>query len=471
MSLPTVDVFADESLSIGEVLDSPRLIDSHRYFEIPNYGSLKDILSNPEAHIRDIFSLVDFFYRSEGIFGDCMDLMHEFVVGGCDFLPSKKYGGKFWEQLIRDLKLVKFLKKVALEYILKGNVIVYIYWNREKTLPIALDILNPGAISMTYMVGTGKPIVELQPTEAITKLRQFLQGKSTKEKNQILSKYPKDLREGLLRLTGGITLDPDNLFIIQRKKRDYDTWAVPFATRIFKDVILKNKLKEAEFATADGFVAAFWLFKIGNDKYPASKKNLQDLSNQMKNIGKHNRMVQGHTFQAEVVSPSPEIFSEEKYRSVNSDIIRGFGITRVFIDGEEGAQSSWYSILGFIERVQYIRDELVEAFTEFFEMIAERTRKAGVPKIRFSKNLRDPKVYSDIAMRLYEKGIISIQTLVEETGYDFELEIERKEQEEKHKDKFIPPLNPNNMIDPTKTDTPNRGRPRNSADPKPPNPQ
>jgi len=178
------------------------------------------------------------------------------------------------------------------------------------------------------------------------------------------------------------------------------------------------------------------------------------------NIASKNTLFFNHTLQVRFHKPEGiETLNQEKYKQVNDDILMGLGITRVLLDGQgSNFSTAWVSILALLTRLERARHQVKRWLESEYEKIADDNGFFTYPTVRFDKlSLREDAYVKNVILALYDRGLLSAETVLTDTGYKVDVEAERKKDEKKElKDLFVPPQLPFSGKQPGPT---NQGRP------------
>ena len=146
--------------------------------------------------------------------------------------------------------------------------------------------------------------------------------------------------------------------------------------------------------------------------------------------------------------PTEKIFGNAKYEFIRRKILEDFGIAEVLVSGTTsgGSYSGQYlSVKGFVERLEYLRNKVLEFLTEEIRLIAKEVGFREVPKIDFSYiNLRDEASILGIITNLVDRGIVSKDTTLKYLNEDYDIEREkiRAERKAEEKDENIKSFSP-----------------------------
>lgn len=148
-----------------------------------------------------------------------------------------------------------------------------------------------------------------------------------------------------------------------------------------------------------------------------------------------------HLCKAEVVQPDlNEMFSDDKYRDVNAEILSAGGISGIIVSGraEDGSNfaSAQVSMQTAAMRIQQARDDFCELMNRVNERLNGKhgsithSAPGNIPQFTFPPvDLTDSQRFQEVCRDLWQKGVVSTRTLLQTHGYDMDQEMERKKGE------------------------------------------
>ena len=148
-----------------------------------------------------------------------------------------------------------------------------------------------------------------------------------------------------------------------------------------------------------------------------------------------------HLCKAEVVQPDlTEMFSDDRYRDVNAEILSAGGIIGIIVSGraEDGSNfaSAQVSMQTAAMRIQQARDDFCELMNRVNERLNGKhgsithSAPGNIPQFTFPPvDLTDSQTFQEVCRDLWQKGVVSTRTLLQTHGYDMDQEMERKKGE------------------------------------------
>lgn len=174
-----------------------------------------------------------------------------------------------------------------------------------------------------------------------------------------------------------------------------------------------------------------------------------------------------HLCKAEVIQPDlNEMFSDDKYKDVNAEILSAGGISGIIVSGraEDGSNfaSAQVSMQTAAMRIKQARDD----FCELMDRVNERlngkhgsithSAPGNIPQFTFPPvDLAGSQKFQEVCRSLWEKGVVSTRTMLQMHGYDMDQELERK----KHEQPVDSPVGKSDTQKDTDEPTGKQGRP------------
>jgi hypothetical protein len=238
-----------------------------------------------------------------------------------------------------------------------------------------------------------------------------------------------------------VDLDQTRLFTMHYMKDDHEDWADPLLWPVMSDIHYKNKLRQMDISVCDSVINAVTIFKLGDIKsgYMPPDEHFSKFAEFLRTPTAAMNMVWNDAISVEdTYPPIDKILGLAKYESVDRDILRGIGISDTILGGASSSNFStgFLGVRTLLERLEEGRDTVMRWIDKQLQLIATIMGHRKLPKVRFGKmSLRDEKAEKQLVLGLLDRNIISIQSVHEAFGEDFEIEIERLREEEAIREK------------------------------------
>lgn len=461
----------------------------------PGFNRYDTDFHRPEDRIptnhKDIIKACQGIYRKVGLIRNIIDLMSDFASEGLDLQHPNKKQERFYREWAKRVNLESRAHDFMRLMLRDANIII-----RRKTAFITLPVIK----EMTK-ADYNEPIWHVDETKVKEQLEKIIKDKKKVLKREIPWEYvfisptmvdkiggevgrffgsqslamrlsaqlissirnPKTNAEkefvkklpaeviNAAKKTGSnlIALDPNKIYVDYYKKDDWEDWGTPFLYGILEDILLKDKMKQADMAALDGVINTVRLWRLGN----SDNKILPTPTaiNKLLGILEHNvggglvDIVWDDMIDFKVeYPPTDKILGPEKYTSVDRDIIKGVGIPEALIGGTDttvrNAQSAFVQLKTLVERLEYIRSKCIRWIENELKLVAEGMNFSKIPNVVFgTMSLRDEAAEKQLMIQLLDRNVISVETIHKVFGQDFAIELERlkTEQEIRSSDKPI----------------------------------
>lgn len=443
------------------------------------------ILRDKQGHINDLYELADYYVDADPLFRGIIkqvyvpfSTMDGFRLVGANRSVKEKYL-KYYERI----GLAEKMESIFLQFYKYGQVVVYLTEDgRITTLPIHLCRIGNIEIN-------GEPLVEFNcesvRRDFMDKSYSTLKEYSEDAKLDVrLHGYPREIEEGLKKNAQWVQLNPDNTFVLQDLKEDWVRYAIPMIAACLKALEKKERISNYENSLIDLGARAFVHVTYGDpeNKVIPDKNALTMIATQFRDAMTGGALaVTNNWAKANVVQIDlDEMWSDDKYHDVNNDILSAGGISGILVSGraDDGstfatAQVSMATAANRIRRAK-------EAFCEMMDKINRRINTSGgrlthsadanIPRFTFPPtDLSGSKQFQETCKYLFEKGLLSHESLMKSFGMDMNEQVEMvKDEEQKGIHDVLAPSDKDDCRttskDSASSSTGKRGRPTMSDD-------
>lgn len=244
------------------------------------FASADNALMTPEVR-NPLLNIVNFFlpynYRVlaqwiryydkfHPMVGNCLDLHGSFPISKFDLKLEKEDEKvlRVYEECADQIDLFNRILEISREYELLGEVYPYLHWNESSGYFDSLILLNPDFIHVDmHPLAFGKdPIIKLEPDELLKVIATSTNPEDVEIRNEM---DPMVIAAVLTEQN--IRLDPFSVCQIARKSSPYEPRGTSIVLRCIKDLLYEDKLREAQYAVADGLITPKLIWKLGDPQY------------------------------------------------------------------------------------------------------------------------------------------------------------------------------------------------------------
>lgn len=437
------------SFAVGETLNDVTGTFNER--SITYNGSLKNynyesLLKQKQQNINRYYELADYFVDADELVGGAIRHIYVpfslidgwYLTGG-----NEKVREKYMEWFER-ISLNEKLRSWFYQYYLFYNVYFSLMEDGD------LVTLPPHLMRITNVAVGGNPLCEFN----VKSLKQDLRSNSQKAWKKYLNDedmkiriagYPPEVTEALRKNVEWVQLDPKSTWIWQGDKPEWSRYAIPLISTALIPLGQKALIRQEEDALLNLAAASFVHGAVGSPKdsniivdNPILNAVLNITKNAMKAGG--GIAITNDCVKYNVIQPDLDHFYEaDKYKSVNESILGAFGINASVSSGSDNSISfgtSQISTKLVSMRINAARQSMCKLMNKI--MRAVNGSPYGLPRSNDQKlptfvmptsDLTQVAAFEAECMKLYEKGALSLRTLLEAHNIDVNTEFERKKNE------------------------------------------
>ena len=416
-------------------------------------GSLQNydyetLLRQKQQNINRLYELADYFVDADDLVGGAIhhiyvpfSLIDGWYLTGGDEKTREKYM-EWFERISLNEKLRSWFYQY------------YLFYNVYYSLMEDGDLvtLPPHLVRITNVAVNGNPLVEFNSKSLKQDLRKTSQKAWKKfiddeEMKVRIAGYPKEVNESLTKNVEWVQLDPKSTWVWQGDKPEWSRYAIPMISTALIPLSQKALIRNEEDALLNLAAASFVHGAVGSPKDSNIVVDNNILSavlaitkGAMKAGG--GIAITNDCVKYDVIQPDLDHFYEaDKYKSVNESILGAFGINASVSSGSDNSISfgtSQISTKLVSMRINAARQSLCKLINKIMRAVngspygLPRTNDKRIPTFVMPvSDLTQVAAFQNECMKLYEKGAISLRTLLESYNISIDTEKERKEKEQK----------------------------------------
>ncbi|MBU3186645.1 hypothetical protein [Clostridium estertheticum] len=391
------------------------------------------LLSNKQENMNRIFELCTYYYSSEPLLSNSVNnVLIPFSMSGWKLQGANEPAKKKFMDYYDEIDLNCLIRDLFYDFYVYQNVFGY---KRDGWI----DIFAPWRIRVSSISQNGNPVLEFCVTEMLNK-RYTIASESFLDTLALsYSGYPEEVIAGIHKGQCYIQLDPSKTFCIQSTKSRWEKFSTPIICEALRPLGKKQLISDFENSQLLNGTKSFLEVRVGS-KEVNKTVNSTDLS-AVEDIYK--QALNG--FPLSVVSwevssewknlDTKTLFDQNKYLTVNTEILSSIGISNAVVTGDGGsgsyAQAS-INLSTLAKRIEDAQAKIAEYITKMNKELAAAWRIAPnrIPKFVFTKlNLQSDKDFRDEVMKIYAQGLLSKETVLDTLDYCFEEEKAKKTKE------------------------------------------
>lgn len=431
-------------------------IDKIEEFLYTGKGFDIEMTNEKHALVADgyISSNCRFFYESEPKVASSIDFYSFFPMNDFENECKDRRIKKHFDALKKRLDLSKWLRLMSHEIHLLGDCFPLVEISCDACGGSGrtgdelcehsggtirrIVILNPDFVEVITAPMNPDPIIALRPDEELINMVQ--------KKTPGYEKLTPEVR-ALIASGKPIRLDNRNVFHLKYGESGYSRYGTGMVRRLFPILSYKTKLMVAQWIVAERLIVPMKIVKVGSEERPAGPADIAAVQEQLAQTANDPNLtiVTHHAFELDWVGASGKVLTlSNEFELINQEILDGMMINNALLNGEGPSYSNAaVGMEAMIERLHTFRREMAnwieqklylpEAIRQGFVDKDNKDKEDGdeeeyiYPKVKWNPmHLRDQQQFRTFVLQLYEKGLLSVQTVLEVFDFDPDLEVERK---------------------------------------------
>ncbi len=404
-----------------------------------------------------------FFYQKDPIASSTINKLVEIGINEIQFAKNGLTDNELRIFLAIKVKLQEFAEVMALEYLISGLVVPEVRYGvvtkaelnslgikkyPELTLPESMFIrdsdtieIKSNPIGVTYFAKIPQDLIFF-----IRNKGKYSDGTKDEEAYNILITLYPDFVLAVEQGIDKIKLEDD--LIIRRKPQPNDPYPIPYLSAALESLKHKRNLRRMDYAIAARVIGAIQQFKLGDKDFPLTEDDKDEQVDAIKSqvlwrdgtnrdVERIFQLFSNHTLQIGwVVPPTEALLNEQKYISVNQDIIYALGFPRILITGEtekSGTSDPQYAMMSPSKTMENFRCKILKVIRQIVIEVANRNNLKSIPEVYFKPlTLFDHQTLLKSLADLYASGNLSRTTYDEILGYVWNDEMDLKVEEDKY---------------------------------------
>lgn len=404
------------------------------------------ILRDKQNNINKLYELADFFVDAEELIGGALHQVYipfsmtdGWRLTGSDERTKQKYYDWF-----ERIHLNEKLESWFYQYYLFANV----YFSLMEDSDIVT--LPPHLCRISNVLVNGNPLIEFNARSVKQDFKK--QGQKALKKflddddlDIRIAGYPKEVSEALRSNKEFVQLDPKTTFVLQASKPEWQRYAIPMIARCLLPLGQKALITEYIDALMTLAAASFVHGAVSSpegSQIVVDTPILQSVLNVTKSAmaAGNGVAITNSGVKYSVIQPDlDKVFEQDPYSMVNENILGGLGINNSVTAGTDSAVSfgaSQISTKIISLRITAARQAMCKLMNRIIRAVngspygLPRSNDSRLPEFTMpTSDLTQVAAFQSECMKLWESGVLSTRTLLENYHIDIETEFERKKKE------------------------------------------
>lgn len=407
---------------------------------ITSTDSLRNILTNPQEfeNIKRLYQYCDYYVNYDTIVaGAIKNIFIPFSQTPYRLEGGTKKSRQFFETVFEQNNLEDIIRGCANDYFKYANV--YLYLNDDYTL----QLLPPHRCYVEALAVDGEPIVSFEIDRSV----QIGKTDITKLERQY-NGYPDVIQDEIKKGGSYAQLPIGNCFSISYSKASWEKYAVPPIAAALPWLIEKETLNKTLTTELDNMRGTFLHVRVGDKDKNAipGQAELNDIGNTFASVlaTDGGRVAcTSWNVQAEFLNGGTKDSLNtitDLMANINWNILSALTISSVLATGDNlpnvSANANFSTIQAAVtlvnKRINAYLSDLTKMINKIIRHIADKESVTKPPRIIFDLvDLNNDEGLTQLMLDLYDKGLLSKQTLYDHTNFNFDEELEKRSQETK----------------------------------------
>ncbi len=374
------------------------------------------------------------YYNSDPLIGNALDLHSTYPLSSFGVKCEYKEVEDFFNDMLEELNFSSLIYEVAREYMIVGEVFPYCQLDENTGKWSEIIIQNPDYIEVRKHVLTS-PVISLKPDAELQRIVTSTNPDDIVLKQQLDPEIISYVMSGK-----AIPLSNHLISHIARKAAPFQVRGTSILTRVFKDLMYRDILREAQFTIAQNHVTPVKIATVGGQdgSFRPGFEELQGVRDMLEQaIYDTNFTIVTHTgFDLKYVGANGQILPlDGEFDRIEDRILTGLFTSKAFTHGEgptysnasvalEVLQQRYVSFRNIIERwlerKVFAPISRIQDFTKFKNGIKELI----IPKVDWQRiNLKNNREYQGALEGLARENKVSMHSLYNtlDLNYDDEM--------------------------------------------------
>ena len=385
---------------------------------------------------REVNAWARHYYATDPWVGNAIDLHSTYPLSAFGVKSDEPEVTKFFNQMLDKLNFSSIIYDIGKEFNIIGEVFPYCELNENSGEWSKIIIQNPDYIEVKSNSLTTS-MISLMPDDELKRLVTSTNPDDIALRSQIDPQVLAYVYAGK-----NIPLNERYISHLARKNSPYDVRGTSILSRVFKDLMYRDKLREAQFAMADNHITPLKIFKVGtadgtyrptSDDLVAFRQMLEEAT-----YDPNFTLVTHPGLEVQYVGSNGVILPlEGEMNQIEDRVLTGLFTSKAFTHSDGPTYANASVALEVLQQRYVSFRTLIEKWLEIkifkpickiqgFERITAGGRKELIkPKVNWDKiNLKNNREYQQSLENLVKDNKVSLHTMFRALDLSFDEEME-----------------------------------------------
>lgn len=400
-----------------------------------------------------------FYYRHEPYVKSAIDLHSQFPISDFENSCSDSKVKEFFDDMVfNELDIMSLLLDIGSEYWKLGDVFPMGSVDETSGTWSKFTLLNPDYVDVQTNMLANDPLITYVPDQD---LRAIVAGGPRGPMGELFRSLSPQIINAVRR-NENIPLSPLVVSHLANKASRYEVWGTPLIQSVFKVLLYKDKLREAQQAIADRFITPLRIFKVGSPGGPQpSQEELQDLRGLLEDLEYDPTPVLVYHSELEVTGTdfaSRLLQMSNEFGFIKEELLIGLMMSESLITGTESIPNPEAQIGNLRRRYLKFRSMItrwmersvyapIAELQEFYqpeprELVGRfRSKKKEEKRLLYprvawhGKDMIDEDSARQLYLELQSRGLISLKSMLPKFGLNYFVEMRNIKSEQQQMEK------------------------------------
>ena len=389
---------------------------------------------------REVNAWARHYYATDPWVGNALDLHSTYPLSAFGVKSSDPAITKFFNQMLDRLNFSSIIYDIGKEFNIIGEVFPYAELDLNIGEWSKIIIQNPDYIEVKSNVLTTS-MISLIPDDELKRLVTSTNPDDVALRGQIDPEVLAYVYAGK-----NIPLSQRYVSHLARKNSPYDVRGTSILTRVFKDLMYRDKLREAQFSIADNHITPLKIFKVGtaDGTYRPTSDDLVAFREMLEQAtyDPNFTLVTHPGLEVQYVGSTGVILPlDGEMDRIEDRVLTGLFTSKAFTHSEGPTYANASVALEVLQQRYVSFRTLIEKWLEIkifrpicklqgFEKIVGGKTELIIPKVNWDKiNLKNNREYQQSIENLVKEGKASVGTLLKTLDLSLDEEVDQMNRE------------------------------------------
>jgi hypothetical protein len=199
------------------------------------------------------------YYETDYWVGNAIDLHTYYPLGGFEIVSKNREVEQLFNHMADKMNLHELVLGVGQDYWIYGEAFPVLNWDKQDGMWSGGMVYNPDYMEVSRYILAPKPVISMIPDAELKRIATSTHPRDMMIREQI----PYEILSYVLR-GENIPLNPRSVSHVVRKSVPHDVRGTSIIQRVWKELMLRDSLREVLFVIAQNHITPLKIFKVGS---------------------------------------------------------------------------------------------------------------------------------------------------------------------------------------------------------------